>query len=98
NGKFAFSGSGQASFLGLSGLGLDDGGINPTTSTLGLKLNRSGAAVSHVMVPVRGHSDFDLDVADTTGEPSFSVTGRIGIPNVFDVSGTITFRSLPGGQ
>src|SRR5207237_7402806 len=57
-GKFAFDGSGQAAFLGLSGLGFDDGGQTPASPILGLKLNRTSTAVTNLHVPIIGHSDF----------------------------------------
>lgn len=93
NGKFAFDGMGTPSFLGLPGMGLDDGA--GAAALFAVRLNRTGAEV-HETIPGLGGAGA-LDITDVSGTPLISGGARIQVPGAFELSGTLGLRQLPGG-
>src|SRR5262249_52084411 len=87
-GKYAFSGSGDVTLLGLTGLLFDH-----LTTQFGLVLNRTGNSVTET-VPGFGQ----LTISDTSGMPQFQIDATISFPGLFEVRGTVGFRQQPGGQ
>ncbi|PYX63020.1 MAG: hypothetical protein DMG78_32400, partial [Acidobacteria bacterium] len=109
-GKFAFDGQGSIGFLGLPGLQV---GLNAVNATFGLRLNRTGQAITTAInVPVitavnattgeNTYTTIPLTFADASDIAQFKAGVRIHFDinsqPVFDLSGMMLIRQLPGGE
>src|SRR5258706_10865715 len=109
-GKFAFDGQGTVGFLGLPGLQV---GLNAVNATFGLRLNRTGQAITPAInVPVitainattgeNTYTTVPLSFADGSDIAQFKAGVRINFDinskPVFDMSGMMLIRQLPGGE
>ena len=104
SGKFAFDGQGTVGFVGLPGMEFQGGVV------FGLRLNRTGAPVNSIIVPVvtavnadgtNTYQQVAVNFADASDTPEFQAGVDIqfdadGKP-VFQLSGLLGVRQLPGG-
>ncbi len=95
-GKYAFSGKGALTFVGLGGLSLGSMTSLSAAATVGLELNRTNAPVSQ-SIPIFGSTSVQLTITEVTGSPVFTAGVTIAYPNVFNLSGMASFSELPGG-
>ncbi|HAM71756.1 MAG TPA: hypothetical protein DCM86_08950, partial [Verrucomicrobiales bacterium] len=108
-GKFAFDGQGSIGFLGLDGL---DIALSDAAATFGLRLNRTGQAITTpITIPVvtavnattgeNTYTNLSLSFPDASDIPQFSAGVRIhfdqnGLP-VFELSGKVYVTQEAGG-
>ncbi len=104
SGKFAFDGQGTVGFVGLPGMEFQGGVV------FGLRLNRTGAPVNSISVPVVTAVNADgtntyqqvvVNFADASDTPEFQAGVDIQFDSdgkpVFQLSGLLGVRQLPGG-
>ncbi|MDP1580398.1 MAG: calcium-binding protein, partial [Candidatus Didemnitutus sp.] len=93
-GKYAYSGLGSLSFVGMSGL-------SAATDSLGLKFgvkqNKTGAPLSET-IAASSTVNVVLSFADGTADPTFIGGLTISVPDVFTLTGTVAFTPRANGN